>query len=54
MSDNALTAYDLARLLEEARVERDRYRRALEEIAGQDFRGNRPREQTIAWKALND
>lgn len=34
-------------------VERERYRRALEKIASQDYRGPRPHEQTIAWRALH-
>lgn len=32
--------------------ERDAYRAALEKIAGQDFRGNRPHECVIAYEAL--
>lgn len=30
-----------------------RYRRALMAIEACDYRGNRPAEQTIAWRALN-
>lgn len=33
--------------------ENERLRTALEKIAGQDYRGNRPYEQTIAYEALN-
>lgn len=32
--------------------DRDHYRKALEEIAGQDFRGNRTPEMQSAYRAL--
>lgn len=31
----------------------ERYKTALEKIAGLDFRGNRPQEQVIAYNALH-
>ena len=34
-------------------AESNRYRSALEEIAGEDYRGNRPWSATRAWQALN-
>lgn len=34
-------------------AERDRLKRALEEIANQDYRGNRSVESGIAYRALN-
>lgn len=34
-------------------AERDRYRAALEEIAGEDYRGNRSQGAALAYKALH-
>ena len=33
--------------------DRQRFREALERIAGEDYRGNRPHSATVAWKALH-
>ena len=41
-----------ALLMEKVQQERARYREALEKIANQDYRGNRPVEQSIATAAL--
>lgn len=33
--------------------ENERFRKALKEIAGEDYRGNRPHSATVAYRALN-
>ncbi len=38
--------------LKRADTERDKYRVALEKIANEDYRGNRPYSATIAFEAL--
>lgn len=44
---------DQLRYSQGLRDQRDRYENALREIAGEDYRGNRPHSATVAWKALN-
>jgi hypothetical protein len=43
----------LTAALNETTKERDRYKAALEKIASQDYRGNRPPSAGIAWRALH-